>query len=54
MSKRKLSPEEKAEGVKAYLRGELGLSGLVEKYGVSKQCFLTWVRNYQIFRLEGL
>lgn len=54
MSKRKVSPEEKAEGVGAYLRGELGLSGAVEKYGVSKQCFLAWVRNYQIFGREGL
>lgn len=42
------------EGVKAYLRGELGLNGAAEKYGISEQSFLVWVRNYQILGQEGL
>lgn len=54
MKKRKVRPEEKVEGVGAYLQGELGLGKAAEKYGVSKQSFLLWVRNYQIFGREGL
>jgi len=54
MGGRKISPEEKVEGVEAYLQGKLGLKQASEKYGVSKQSFLVWERNYQIFGREGL
>ena len=54
MIKRKLKPEEKIEAVEAYLNGDYQLHTIVEQYGIAKESFRTWVRNYQIFGREGL
>ena len=54
MIKRKLKPEEKIEAVEAYLNGDCQLHTIVEQYGIAKESFRTWVRNYQIFGREGL
>ena len=54
MIKRKLSPEEKITAVELYLNGVQQLHTIVEHYGIAKESFRTWVRNYQIFGREGL
>ena len=54
MIKRKLKPEEKREAVEAYLNGDRQLHTIVGQYGIAKESFRTWVRNYQIFGREGL
>ena len=54
MIKRKLSPEEKITAVELYLNGAQQLHTIVEHYGIAKESFRTWVRNYQIFGQEGL
>ena len=54
MIKRKLSPEEKITAVELYLNGTQQLHTIVEHYGIAKESFRTWVRNYQIFGREGL
>ena len=54
MIKRKLSPEEKITAVELYLNGVQQLHTIVEHYGIAKESFRTWVRNYQIFGQEGL
>ena len=54
MIKRKLTPEEKIEAVESYMRKEQQLHTIIERCGISKESFRTWVRNYQIFGREGL
>ena len=54
MIKRKVSPEEKTTAVESYLNGDRQLHAIVEQYGIAKETFRTWVRNYQIFGREGL
>lgn len=54
MIKRKLTPEEKIDAVESYLRGEQQLCTIIERCGIAKESFRTWVRNYQIFGREGL
>ena len=54
MIKRKLTPEEKIDAVELYLRGEQQLCTIIERCGIAKESFRTWVRNYQIFGREGL
>ena len=54
MIKRKVTPEDKILAVEAYLRGEQQLHTIIERYGIAKQSFSTWVRNYQIFGRDGL
>ena len=54
MIKRKVSPEEKITAVESYLNGDRQLHTIVEQYGIAKETFRTWVRNYQIFGREGL
>ena len=54
MFKRKLSPEDKIRAVESYLNGEQQLHSIVEQYGIAKESFRTWVRNYQIFGRDGL
>ena len=54
MFKRKVSPEEKITAVESYLNGDRQLHTILEQYGIAKESFRTWVRNYQIFGGEGL
>lgn len=54
MIKRKLSPEEKITAVESYLNGDRQFHTIVEQYGIAKESFRTWVRNYQIFGRDGL
>ncbi len=54
MIKRKVSPEEKIAAVESCLNGDQQLHTIVEQYGIAKESFRTWVRNYQIFGREGL
>ena len=54
MFKRKVSSEEKITAVESYLNGDRQLHTILEQYGIAKESFRTWVRNYQIFGGEGL
>lgn len=54
MIKRKVTPEEKVLAVEAYLKGEQQLHSILRHYGIVKQSFQTWVRNYQVFGKDGL
>jgi transposase-like protein len=54
MYKRKLKPEEKIAAVESYLSGRESVRSIVERYGVHKETFRAWVRNYETFGKEGL
>jgi transposase-like protein len=54
MYKRKLKPEEKIAAVESYLNGRESVRSIVERYGVHKETFRAWVRNYETFGKEGL
>ena len=54
MYKRKLKPEEKIAAVESYLNGKESVRSIVERYGVHKESFRSWVRNYEAFGKEGL
>lgn len=48
-----ISIEEKVQAVEAYLRGEVKLGLITERYRIARQSFYVWVRNYQSMGIEG-
>ena len=54
MFKRKVTPEEKINAVEAYLRREISVRTITNKYSVAKSSFYKWVRNYEAFGPDGL
>jgi len=54
MKNTKISPEQKLEAVKAYLKGDSTLRKLAAEYGVHHSSIEKWVFRYRTFGMQGL
>ena len=54
MGKKNYTTEEKIQAVELHIRDGMGYGGISDSYGVSTATVRLWIRNYQIFGVEGL